>query len=78
MNEIVSTICGKPMEVITDGIITGEAVAVSVDKKDPEIHWNGSRFPKKLYLQTVAFAKFCYVKYGGEVQGRLFFNESMG
>lgn len=66
----------KPMVNVGEGIITGLVPALQIDSPDPTIQWSGAHFPRKLYLQTVAFAKWCAEEYGGEVQGRLYYSEA--
>lgn len=66
----------KPMVEQTDGIVTGLVPALQMESEEPYISWSGAPFPRKLYLQTVAFAKWCAEEYGGEVQGRLYYSEA--
>lgn len=75
VSQLIPMIGGAPIEVLSEGPLRGEVPAITYEKKDACIHWHGAKFPKKLFYQTVAFAKYCYDKYGGEVQGRLYYNK---
>jgi hypothetical protein len=73
---IVQAHKGRPFYTKEDGLVTGFVPAIPVESKEhATIQWHGSRIPQKLYMQTVAFAKWCMEKYGGEVQGRLYYSE---
>lgn len=64
-----------PMEVKDTGLVRGLVPSFTTQVEEPTFEWTGKKFPRKLYLQTVAFAKYCMEKFGGEVQGRLYYNE---
>lgn len=76
MSDIVKLFKGKPMIEKGGGLVSGVVPAITTENVTPSLTWNGSDFPRKLYLQTVAFAKWCMDEYGGEVQGRLYYNEN--
>lgn len=71
----IAVIGGRPIEVVDTETISGEIPAITYEKKNTKLTWNGGKFPKKLLMQTVAFSKYCYDTYGGEVQGRLYYNK---
>jgi hypothetical protein len=65
---------GLPMINQDTGLVQGVVPAITSENVTPELKWTGTPFPRKLYLQTVAFARWCMLTHGGEVQGRLYYN----
>ena len=75
MSKILDLYKGRPLELKTDGNVRGMVPSLAVEGDRPTLEWHGAMLPSKLYLQTVAFARWCNEEYGGEVQGRLYYSE---
>ena len=75
MSKIIDLYKGRPLELKADGNVRGMVPSLAVEGDKPTLKWHGAMLPRKLYLQTVAFARWCTEEYGGEVQGRLYYSE---
>jgi hypothetical protein len=70
---------GKALYEEDSGLVIGQLASLCVElSEEPKAQWNGTQIPADILHQCASFSKFCADMFGGEVQGRLYYDRKTG